>query len=177
MRVGVCGYAMSGKDVAASALVERRGFVKVNMSDALMRDLLILDPLIDTGGVAARLSSLIESHGFEGAKAMFPDFRRMLQIYGTEVWRTIDEDTWVNRAAREAARHERVVTTGIRFPNELVGIDALVHVERPGVGPVNDHVSDTGIGDVIRLAQFHLVNDSTPEALGDAMIALIDSLL
>lgn len=177
MRIGLCGYATSGKDVAASALVERRGFVKVNMSDALLRDLSILDPLIETGGAPARLSTILSLCSFDEAKARYPDFRRMLQRYGTEVWRSIDEGVWVERARREAARHERVVTTGVRFVNELEGIDLLVHIDRSNVGPINDHVSDAGIGEVIARADYRLVNDGSMADLQDAMVFLIDQHL
>lgn len=177
MRVGLCGYATSGKDVAASALVERRGFVKVNMSDALLRDLLILDPLIETDGAPCHLSTILALYTFDEAKYRYPAFRKMLQRYGTEVWRAVDEDVWVRRARTEAERHPRVVTTGVRFVNELNGIDVLVHVSRPNVGPVNGHVSDAGMHDVIERADFHLVNDGSMEDLGDKMVCLIDRLL
>jgi hypothetical protein len=177
MRVGLCGYAMSGKDVAASALVEQRGFVRVNMSDALFRDLRILDPLIETDGAPARLSTILSLYTPDEAKALYPDLRRMLQCYGTDVWRSVDADVWVNRAAREASKHEHVVTTGIRFLNELRYIDLLIHVERPSVGPVNDHVSDTGIAHVAEYASHHVLNDGTAEQLKERVVSLVDRYL
>jgi len=175
MRVGICGFATSGKDVAASALVDERGFVRVNMSDALRRDMIILDPFIGPEGV--RLSDALRVMSYDSVKHKFPEFRRLLQIYGTDVWRSIDPDTWVRRAATESARHERVVTTGIRFLNELDGIDVLVHVVRPGVGPVNAHPSDAGIGEVARLAAVTLQNDGSPEQLRQRMLAWADQHL
>lgn len=177
IRVGVCGYATSGKDVAATALVRERGFVRVNMSDAVLRDLQILDPLVETDGAPMRLSTILAAHTFDEAKSLFPDFRRMLQVYGTDVWRTIDANTWVLRAQREAYKHERVVTTGIRFPNEMIGIDVLVSVHRPGVGPVNDHVSDAGIGAVMEMAHEHLTNDGSVDDLRRSMLSVIDRYL
>jgi len=177
IRIGVCGYATSGKDVVASALVEHRGFVRLNMSDPLMRDLSVMDPLVDVAGNAHRLSTLLNRHSFDELKAVSTDFRQLLQRYGTDVWRTVDEDTWVRRVEQEAARYERVVTTGIRFANELRGIDVLVHVSRPGVGPVNGPVSDAGISAITRLADYHLHNDGSIEDLERATLVLADSLL
>lgn len=179
IRIGICGYATSGKDVMASALVEHRGFVRINMSDPLLRDLRILNPLIDPGDGDApqRLDNLLRLHTFEELKQRSSDFRCLLQRYGTDVWRSINPSTWVKRVAVEAARHERVVTTGIRFLNEIVGIDVLVNVERPGVGPVNDHVSDAGIGEVADRADYHVLNDSSLDALRARTLALADQIL
>jgi hypothetical protein len=178
MRVGFCGYATSGKDVAAQALVDERGFVRVNMSDALLRDLRILNPLVETPrGRAVRLLDILDTLTFEQAKANYPDLRTMLQVYGTDVWRSVDEDVWVRRARQEAARHERVVTTGIRFDNELADIDVLIYVERPNVGAVNAHVSDRGIVDLIDRAQHRLVNDGSVGDLRKAALSVIDAYL
>lgn len=178
MRVGVCGFATSGKDVVASVLVERFGFVKVNMSDALARDLWLLNPLIESpDGAPLRLAEILSVMSFDTAKAAYPDLRRLLQRYGTEVWRAVDVDTWVRRAAQEAAKHDRVVTTGIRFLNELAGIDTMVRVVRPGVGPVNDHVSDAGIEEVARRAEHVLLNDGSRELLEERTVAWAEQRL
>lgn len=174
MRIGISGYATSGKDEVASVLVEHFGFVRVNMSDALVRDLLLLDPMIETyRGQASRLSDLLSVYTYDDAKARFPDLRRMLQIYGTDVWRSVDPDVWVRRAERSAAGFDRVVTTGIRFENELYGIDRLIHVVRPGVGPVNAHVSDSGIEAVISRSDATVVNDGSLEQLRDRVLAIV----
>jgi hypothetical protein len=177
MRIGFCGYATAGKDVAASALVEHRGFVKVNMSDALQRDLKILDPYIEVLGAHIRVSQALMVYTYDSLKEVSEDYRTLLQRYGTDVWRSVDEEVWVRRANHEADRHDRVVTTGIRFLNEMDGIDYLIYVERPGVGPVNGHVSDAGIQAVIDVADFQLVNDGTPEELQASALALVDELL
>lgn len=175
MRIGFCGYATAGKDVAAQALVDERGFTKVNMSDALLRDMLILDPMIVGGH---RLSTVLKAYSYDEAKDLFPEFRELLQRYGTDVWRTVDENVWVRRAIRTIREKNltKVVTTGIRFPNEMTGIDFLVAVTRPGVGPVNDHVSDQGLEELIQHAHLHLVNDGSVEDLGAKMLKAYDGL-
>jgi hypothetical protein len=181
MRIGFTGFAESGKDVAASALVKHRGFVKVNMSDALLRDLKILNPYVKLDDYVApriqRLNDWLEVFNYEELKAASADFRELLQRYGTDVWRSVDEDTWVRRAAQQADLHERVVTTGVRFLNEMRGIDVLVWVHRPGYGPVNGHVSDAGMREVIALADYTLENDGTVYALSQAALDLVDFLI
>jgi hypothetical protein len=178
MRIGFTGFAGSGKDVAASALVEHRGFVKVNMSDALLRDMKILNPLVQIdSGQTQRLNDWLEVFGYDDLKAASTDFRELLQRYGTDVWRSVDEDTWVHRAAQQAALHDRVVTTGVRFLNEMQGIDVLVWVHRPGFGPVNGHESEVGMRDVIELADLVLENDGTMDDLARATLNLADQLL
>lgn len=178
-RIGICGYATSGKDVMASVLVEYRWFTRINMSDPLLRDLRLLNPLVDPGEGDApqRLDDLLRVHSFEELKRRSPDFRSLLQRYGTDVWRAVNPNTWVERVATEAARFDRVVTTGIRFLNEMAGIDVLIHVERPGVGPVNGHVSDAGIGEVAALAHHHVLNDGSVEDLRVRTLALADQIL
>lgn len=179
MRIGFCGYATAGKDVAAQALVDERGFTKVNMSDALLRDMLILNPSVSAGeGVYSNVRSLVAFYGYDEAKARFPGFRELLQRYGTDVWRTVDPDVWVRRAAQSITERglTKVVTTGIRFPNELRGIDYLVSVERPGVGPVNAHASDAGLWQLAGNVHLTLINDGTVEDLRKKMLAAYDRL-
>lgn len=182
MRIGFCGYATAGKDVAAQALVDEEGFVKVNMSDALLRDMLLLNPMIKANRWwrrDKRLSAILEKWSYDEAKAEFPDFRELLQRYGTDVWRSVDPDIWVKRAIQtiESQNLRKVVTTGIRFPNEMTGIDLLVHVSRPGVGPINGHASDAGMADVIAKADITLVNDGTMQDLRIRMLQAYDHWL
>ena len=172
---------MSGKDVAAQALVQHRGFVMVNMSSALLRDMTILDPYIRlgeaNGGHFMRVSNALHLYPYDELKAQSDDFRTLLQRYGTDVWRSVDEDIWVKRAAQAASHHDNVVTTGVRFTNEIEGIDWLIHVNRPGYGPVNDHVSDAGMQDVIDRAAFRIDNTGSMAELQAKTLALYEHLL
>lgn len=184
MRIGWVGYAKSGKDCASDYLVAECGFVKVNMSDAMLRDMRILNPLIEVPedswtdwGPSVRLAVILKEYGYDDCKELFPDFRVLLQTYGTEVWRSVDREIWIKRAVTEASRHPNVTTTGIRFVNELRGIDYLIHVERPGVGPVNGHESDTGIGEVVKHAGFTIVNDGSVAELHEKVARVYHEIL
>jgi hypothetical protein len=172
MRVGICGYASSGKDVVADALVENFGFVRVNMSDALDRYLMILDPYVLTQQYRnVRYSELRSEVDYTTAKRN-PEVRRLLQKLGTEVGRSIDPDIWIKELDKEAPKHDRVVTTGIRYLNEAAPLDFLIHVDRPGIGPANDHSSES-IDAIIALANITFRNDDT---IGDLHRQVIERL-
>ncbi len=164
MRIGICGYATAGKDEVAK-IFKDLGCVSIGMSDALNYYLQILNPYVvsDEEGVE-RYADIVARVGYTGAKAQYPEVRRLLQTLGTEVGRRIDPDMWVKELVKRADRHEHTVTTGIRYPNEADAMDVLIHVERPGVGPLNGHSSED-IGPVIERAHYSIVNNGTLEEL------------
>lgn len=164
MRIGLTGYATSGKDEVADVLATEYGFVKVNMSDAINNYLCILNPIISIQHFPAlRYAEYVAEHGYVQAKE-HPEVRRLLQTFGTDVGRAIDLDMWVKEAAKLASLHERVVTTGIRYVNEAVPGMMVVRVNRPGFGPLNDHTSES-LADVFALAEITIENDGTLEEL------------
>lgn len=167
MRVGICGYGGSGKDVVADVLVADFGFVKVNMSDALDKYLRILNPLIPSpfraDPVCVRYDKLREHTDYVTAKKI-PEVRELLQRLGTDVGRAIDPEMWVKQMELEASKHANVVTTGIRFAEEAQPLDLLIHVDRVGYGPVNDHVSDS-LDDIFAMARVLIRNDGTLDDL------------
>lgn len=169
--VGITGYARSGKDTAARALIGALGYKKVAFADALKRDLIVLDPYIDNAGTRLSFALNYWEMSLEDVKENFPEWRRLMQIYGTEVWRTVDPHIWVKRTT-DAINADWIenatpgyVIPDLRFENErdLVNFDLVVRVERPGVGPLNDHASERYIGDME--VDLVLVNDHTEEHL------------
>ena len=153
MIIGLVGYAQAGKDEAARALVEQ-GFTKVAFADPLREMLLALNPVIDARPSFAgrdvnllRYRDYLDACGYESAKA-HPEVRRLLQRLGTEAGRQVlGEDVWVNAWVERATWHQCVVTTDVRFDNEVNAVRSLggiiVRVDRPGTGPANDHASET----------------------------------
>lgn len=140
--LGLGGLKESGKDTVADYLAERHGFVKFGMSDPLHAALLVLDPVvhitrdeanklwaegIDSLGTYMRYSFITEQLGYVRAKEI-ADYRRLLQVFGTDIGRNmIGEDTWLNSAKRtiadEVAAGNNVVLTSTRFPNEIQMIE------------------------------------------------------
>jgi len=118
VRVGITGYATAGKDVIADVLVAEYGFTKINMSTALNNYLCILNPTVASNPLVT-YADAVRGLGYVQAKAVYPEVRRLLQVMGTEVGRVIDQDMWVKELEKLAVQHKRVVTTGIRYPNEI----------------------------------------------------------
>jgi hypothetical protein len=153
--IGLVGYAQTGKDEAAKALAEF-GWRRVSFADGVREALYALNPEVECRLfdflTVWKIRDMVDSVGWEEVKHI-PKVREYLQRMGTEAGRDIHgQDCWVNRAMQRAADLPQVVFTDVRFPNEAAAIVArggiMVSVERPGVGPVNGHVSDTGVADI-----------------------------
>lgn len=135
------GVKESGKNASAELLEQHHGYVVLNMSDALLEALTILDPWIPVNahpsfdwagaetGTFLRFSALLDKVGYTESKTN-PEVRRLLQALGTEVGRKlIDEDVWVDIMHDKIVDHldagTPVAVTGIRYPNEITLIQSL----------------------------------------------------
>lgn len=190
--VGLCGYAQSGKDTAATWLT-KNGWVRVAFADTLRQILRALNPIVATeihqvysygeenpvsyASVDRRVDALVNLYGWEQAKKN-DEVRALLQRLGTEAGRNIiGEHLWVllGEQSIEAA-DQPVVVTDVRFPNEVQMIrrrgGTLVWVSRPDVGPVNKHASEHSVTaedcDVV------VVNDGTVVDLHEKMRLVVD---
>lgn len=153
--VGLSGVARAGKDEAANALVNQLGFVKRSLSQPLTDALDAMNPIV---GVhphdckIVRYAEVSEMLGYEEGKNAFPEYRRLLQVYGTEGGRHVHgENCWVDLAFKWAEDNgvTRLVLPNVRFPNEAAAVEerqGLVYrIERPGTGAVNEHASDNAL--------------------------------
>lgn len=165
--IGLTGYARSGKDAAASFLVER-GWKRLAFADAVRKGLLAMNPII-TG--SRRLKDIVDEDGWDYAK-LNPEVRRLLQVYGTEAGRDIHgSECWVEIVELAVVAHlregHRIAITDVRFPEEVGLIRAyrgqIIRITKPGVGPVNDHKSDVAIDRIQEDAW--ITNDGTLEDL------------
>ena len=106
MIIGISGKMCAGKDTLASYLLEYSGGSRIGFADKLKdicAELFDIDPRSKDDYV-----------------------RRILQKFGTEVGRNIDQDVWVKYALRRAKTlQEPVIIPDVRFPNELYGIQAV----------------------------------------------------
>jgi Deoxynucleotide monophosphate kinase len=185
--IGLAGYSHVGKDTLAGLLVDRCGFHRIGLADPLYAMLLALDPLIPAVEAdfarPISVSKLYEhcDRSWTAAKTNLfygPGLRAYLQRLGTEAVRKhLGEDAWVRAAQRKIDQEgwTRVVVSDVRFPNEAKWIHycggVVVRIERPGYGPVNEHVSDTG-QDAVR-TDVIITNDGPPEAMLDNLIACL----
>ena len=173
--VGLTGYAGAGKSTVAEYLVNGHGFTRVSFAAPLKKMLRTLNPIIgnppvfDTVGkykpyfYLNDLFELVERDG-----RMFDDdtpaetvikegswgaeYRRLLQVLGTDCIRAVDEDFWVNAALKQMDDpNGRYVFDDVRFPNEAEVIKGLSphglwYVSRPGVHATNGHASEQHAG-------------------------------
>lgn len=156
--VGLSGYARSGKNEAAEALVQF-GWRQAGFADKLREFLYAVDPLIPGhyGAGNLRLRTLVDTAGWEYAKVNHPEVRALLQRAGTEAGRKVlGSNVWVDALFRGAADAPALVLTDVRFPNEAQAVadrgGVMIRIERPGVGPARDrmgrvHTSETALDD------------------------------
>jgi hypothetical protein len=154
--IGLTGFAGAGKDEAANALINERGFVKVSFAEPMRTAMAALNPYVGTRFHADGVTELMRyrevafKYGYDDAKRRFPEIRELMQKLGTEVGRGLfGENFWVGQAKRlidSLPDGVQVVITDVRFPNELEMLRSyyglMVRVERPGVEAVNGHVSE-----------------------------------
>ncbi len=153
--IGLGGALAAGKDTFADHLVAEHGWVKVGMSDPLHKAMLTLDPIVawpPRGAVT--YSDATVARGYTQAKADYPEYRRLLQVFGTEVARELfGEDVWVgvmmDTVIGLRAEGTNVAVTGIRYPNELRVIRLLggesVWIERPESRSAATHKSENSV--------------------------------
>lgn len=148
--IALFGFAGSGKDSVANRLVSEHGYRRVSFADPLKAMALTVDPVV-TGNTYPenyRLSDVVNTHGWDEAKRTYPEVRRFLQRLG-QAQRDIDEDYWLNIAINKIGNipdYTPVVVTDVRYDNEYEALSKLdflmVRVNRPDIGPANDHVSE-----------------------------------
>lgn len=155
--LAVAGFARSGKDTLVQYLSHLYGVRRYALADPIRDALYALNPIVScsTTGEKYRLQDVVDDEGWDDAKSL-PEIRRLLQVFGTEVGREMFGDTvWIDKACDFIAEQDYVVAiSDLRFLNEYdvlksrFGLDLLtVKIKRPEVGPVNGHVSDSGLSD------------------------------
>lgn len=149
--IGLVGYARTGKDTVAQTLIEEYGFERVSFADPIRDAVYTLNPYVTEAGL--RLRNLVDMLGWDAVKVQYPEVRRLLQVFGTEVAREQWSDSfWIDLGFSKMKRNGRYVITDVRFPNEADAVyengGVLWRVNRPGVGPVNAHASDNHIASI-----------------------------
>lgn len=170
--VGIVGGLNSGKGVVCSAF-EKQGFTVHNFADPLK---VILQNLFD-----------IPDHVVWGpSENRTPEFRRMMQEFGTDFARRYNPDIWIDKMQKiirdfresSVAAHTGFLVGDVRFLNEAHALHnmgaRLVKVYRPNnaahAPPAaqthQSEVEHTAIPD--SLITYHIANDSSLEALNTA---------
>lgn len=179
--IGIAGIKGSGKDTLAEVLIYRHKFTKVSFSDPLksilsevmclppiqledakLKDALFPQPIEIMGYHINRILDELELKGtpinegavkgslaLAGFKATNP--RELMQFVAEMVRCQVGQDTWVNLWLKEQAKHERVIATDARYPNERQAVRSLngknVLVKRPDLLNNDSHISENNLGD------------------------------
>jgi len=86
-----------------------------------------------------------------------------LQLVGTEIFRNLDENFWVNLAKKRDhfSTEELIIYDDCRFPNEADSLDAVIRIDYTGESIVDGrdtkHLSETALDDYE--FEFRLTND------------------
>lgn len=183
MIVGLAGYAGAGKDTAAQCLIER-GFRQDAFAAPLKAMAYDINPWIPSWSVEGqRLRDMVDDRCWDDAKKN-PHAREFLQNLGGAVREHLGKGVWVSALRqrwRDSSRADTVITD-VRYENEalwtlcpFVGAKAAEHmliwIDRPGIGPVNDHPSDQGL--VRDYCTHVVVNDGSPEQLWQRVLEVV----
>ena len=177
MIVGMMGYAQSGKDTAASALVDI-GFERLAFAEGVRALAEAVNPLVYQYELrkASKYNTVVRTYGYEYAKN--PDVstvRDVLVGFGAGVRKVLGEDAWVapvrERLLEEPERN--FVITDVRYANEAKMIRErggyVVWVVRPGVVAASSEERRS-------LAEFFpdftVRNDGTEDELRERMISI-----
>lgn len=152
--IGLHGVARVGKDEFANYISQYYGFTKLALADPIRTALFSLNPWILTDTMSYRLQDIINMFGWDEAKVLYPEIRRLMQVFGTEIARCQWNDNfWINLMIENIDKLNRVVISDVRFQNEVDMVRSygnngyLIKITRPGVTSVNSHISDAGLDD------------------------------
>ena len=165
--VGLTGFAGVGKSTAAQYLVERHGFTRLSFAAPLKKMLRTLNPIMGGSLIYGERGHRAGSLTLAQVFALFNDdelavkasrygdeYRRLLQVLGTDCIRAVDEDFWVRAAIAQMEQDRefgKYVFDDVRFPNEadvITGMQnlGLWYIEREGIHAANGHASEQHAG-------------------------------
>lgn len=152
MIIGLSGYARSGKDTAADHLISNYGFTRYSFAAPMKEAMYRLNPIVFSDSIGEfRYKNLVDVYGLDKAKESYPEIRRLLQIFGTEVGREMfGANFWVDLTLNSITDGNAVISD-VRFKNEADAIRAaggeIWRINRFGIGPVTNHSSEVDLDD------------------------------
>ena len=189
--VGLTVFAGSGKSTVAEYLVKEHGFARLSFAAPLKKMLRTLNPIMGGNliyGEQGHRAGVLTLHqvfalrnGDElavKASVYGDEYRRLLQVLGTDCIRAVDPEFWVNAALKQITDADtKVVFDDCRFPNEAEVISkfnpaGVWNIERPGIHAVNGHPSEQWAGKMNE--RIWLLNGSDIEGLHDQIDAALD---
>lgn len=125
MIIGLVGRKRAGKDFAAKIIQEiDPTFKRVAFADRMREAMYALNPPLPWGGSTPEsnyLQPVVDIWGWDKAKEQFPEVRRLLQRFGTEMGRDcFGKNFWVDLTWGDVVGN--VVITDVRFKNEIAKV-------------------------------------------------------
>lgn len=161
--IAFSGFAGTGKDTAAEALIEHYGYQKMAFAGPLKKVCQIVFGLTDEE-IAHRI--LKEN---QLSRWPFLSPRQIMQKVGTELFRDNFPGVWIEAFKREALKLDKVVVTDCRFPDEVNAVHELggkvIRIDRPSNTAGTAHTQHASEALIMGLpVDLVIVNDtSTPE--------------
>ena len=204
MIIGLSGYAKSGKDEVAKIIQElETGWHVKKFSGVLKKVASLLtgipqDRFEDQEFKQSYLGSEWSLPVETPLDAVFGDVqfmqmmsvREFLQKLGTDAIRDgLHPNAWVNAAmvgyypihhdhAPNGIEYPNWIFTDCRFPNEAQAIKdrggVIIRIDRPGVGPVNNHPSETALDDWD--FDYKILNASDLESLKQTVSVILNKI-
>lgn len=186
MFIAFTGHARSGKDTAVKYLVENHEFFRVSIAEPVYNILYATNPIVSRkeghGDCCyIRVQDLVNEKGWEAAKVESQEIRELLQRLASEGIRTeLGASTLIDRAISIVKDRGPLnsAVSDLRFAEESSWVRQLggvvVRVSRPGVGPVNSHVTEQRLSD--KAIDFEISNDSDIPTLHGRIKRVVESL-
>ena len=164
--IGLTGFAGAGKSTVAEYLVKEHGFTRLSFAAPLKKMLRTLNPIMGLNPLAHseatqvitleqvfNNSAILDETHLKASK-YGDEYRRLLQVLGTDCIRAVDPEFWVKAAiAQMTDENAKYVFDDARFPNEAqiishYNVFGLWNVTRPGYEAVNGHASEQHAGNM-----------------------------
>lgn len=190
--IGFTGYAGSGKDTIADCLTDK-GYYRLAFADALKELAWEINPVVDVfkdlpvtlqefvtnwGGAEDDLLGkvdLVKKHSAFGRGFLQHLGQAQRKVFGPEVWIEL-LDAEMNRLWNPKGANKFVITD-VRYENEAEWIQScggcIIAISRPSVGPLNGHVSEQNITDLMRRADYTVTNAGTPQDAANDILSLL----
>jgi hypothetical protein len=150
MKIGLVGFKQVGKSTAAEHLRKTYGFERINFKYGMIAKMLEDFPDFIPAYCEER-----EKHYWDVKPWTFgrlnqekpKTWRAFMINYGTDLWRTIENNIWVRKWGEKAQEYNNVVADDVRFLNEAEMVKdeggILIRLNRPDVTTGGDHRSET----------------------------------
>lgn len=196
MIIGLTGPAGAGKDEIAKVLVNDYGYVRRAFADPLYEEVaraygvqvgfLNYRPTKEKPMPAMALINCADKDFIDVVRSARPGIKNtddlsprvVLQLWGTEYKRAIDDDYWIKKliSFSEESGNEKIVVPDVRFDNEGLliteALDGCVwRVHRDDVPDVPVHASAMGINS--KYISNEITNNGTLSDLRDAVVRAV----